>query len=537
MGEVARSELYCPTCEKTFLEGERCPADNTRLVKLAGVVDKLIGRELDGRYTIVEKLGQGGMGAVYRGTQHSVGRDVAIKLVKPGLITDGMVIKRFLREAKLASRLSHPNAISVMEFGQTDDGLFYLVMELVAGRTLEQVLEAERVLSPQRVVRIGAQICDALEAAHDLQIVHRDLKPQNVMVLAKGRDIVKVLDFGIAKSLTPEPGNTTLTNAGSVLGTPAFMPPELVTEATVDARTDLYSLGCVLYLCATGQLPFTAGTAHEVMVLHATERPPLAKGVPPKLAAVLDKLLEKEPARRYQTAAETREALEAALGDAPAATAEPSAADSLRTMLGWAGDSATGNTPRPRIATPAAGVRPVTPPAGTRTAGARPVTPAVGVARTATPASGVPVVVVAPVRAIVDDEVEAPTMIATPAKPIVIAKPTSTLASKLLWILGGAVTIGMIVLAIVVVVTSGGSGDPPPVKDEAPAAKPLPAKAPVAQPPPRVEPPTPPPETKPEVVKPEAPLSKPKKRPATPPAKREEPVKRPVIRNPGLGGH
>ena len=530
MGEVARSELYCPTCEKTFLEGERCPADNTRLVKLAGVVDKLIGRELDGRYTIVEKLGQGGMGAVYRGTQHSVGRDVAIKLVKPGLITDGTVIKRFLREAKLASRLSHPNAISVMEFGQTDDGLFYLVMELVTGRTLEKVLETERVLAPQRVIRIGAQICDALEAAHDLQIVHRDLKPQNVMVLAKGRDIVKVLDFGIAKSLTPEPGNTTLTNAGAVLGTPAFMPPELVTEAVVDARTDLYSLGCVLYLCATGTLPFTAGTAHEVMVLHATERVPLAKGVPPKLAAVLDKLLEKEPARRYQTAAETRDALEAALGDAATPAPEASSSQSLPTMLGWAGDSAAGNTPRPRIATPGAGVRPVTPPAGiTRTA-----TPP-AVSRPAAP-------IVVPVVPVID-EAEQPTRIAAPAKSIVIARPTSAAASKLLWILGGAVTIGMIVLAIVVVATSGGSDPPPPVKDEAPAVKPPPTKAPTAQPPPTkpsVEPvPSPvvvPAEPKPE-GKPERPVTKPKKRPPPPPAKREEPVKRPVIRNPGLGGH
>src|SRR5262249_20689275 len=154
-------------------------------------------------YTILEKLGQGGMGAVYRASQHGLGREVAIKVVSSHLVSEADVIKRFLREAKLASKLAHPNAVAVLDFGQTDDGLFYLVMELVVGRTLDLVVKSEKVFKPERVVRIGTQVCDALQGAHELQIVHRDLKPSNIMLLSSGRDLVKVLDFGLAKSVAP----------------------------------------------------------------------------------------------------------------------------------------------------------------------------------------------------------------------------------------------------------------------------------------------------------------------------------------------
>jgi serine/threonine-protein kinase len=330
-------ERYCPTCEQTYAGGERCPADGTRLVRIASSTDTLIGRELDGRYTIVHKLGQGGMGSVYRGTQHSVGRDVAIKVVTPSLVSDAMVVKRFLREAKLASRLSHPNAVSVLDFGQTDDGLFFLVMELVEGRTLDQVLAADRVLAPARIVRIGTQICDALEGAHALQIVHRDLKPANVMVMATGRDLVKVLDFGLAKSLTPDAGKTTMTNAGVLLGTPAFMPPELVTGQICDERADLYSLGCVLYLAASGEYPFVAGSVHELISMHASEPPTPLDRVPPGLSAVIHRMLAKHPGDRFQTAAEAREALESSLSS-DVERPDPTLIAGPATILGWTRD-------------------------------------------------------------------------------------------------------------------------------------------------------------------------------------------------------
>ena len=307
-------ELYCTSCEKTFHVGDRCPSDGTRLLKLKARIDPFLGRDLDGRFTVLEKLGQGGMGAVYRAEQHSVGREVAIKVVNTSLVSDPDVIKRFLREAKLASKLQHPNAVAVLDFGQTDDGVFYLVMELVTGRTLDQVIKSEKVFRPERVVRIGTQICDALDGAHALPIIHRDLKPSNVMVLSQGRDLVKVLDFGLAKSISPDETSTTMTGAGAIVGTPAFMPPELATGMPCDGRADLYSLGCILYYLGTGRLPFYSESVHELLAMHGSDEaaPPMT-GVPHRLAMVVGKLLEKDPRRRYQTAAEALQALEMSL--------------------------------------------------------------------------------------------------------------------------------------------------------------------------------------------------------------------------------
>lgn len=307
-------ELYCTTCEKTFHVGDKCPTDGTRLLKLKTRIDPFLGRDLDGRYTVLEKLGQGGMGAVYRAEQHSVGREVAVKVVNSSLVTDAEVIKRFLREAKLASKLAHPNAVAVLDFNQTDDGVFYLVMELVSGRTLDQVIRSERVFKPERVVRIGTQVLDALDGAHALSIVHRDLKPSNIMLLSQGRDLVKVLDFGLAKSVSPDATSTTMTGIGVVVGTPAFMPPELATGQPCDGRADLYSLGVILYLLGSGRLPFESESVHELVAMHGSNDPaPPMTGVPHRLAQVIDRLLQKDPAKRYQTAADALQALETSL--------------------------------------------------------------------------------------------------------------------------------------------------------------------------------------------------------------------------------
>ena len=303
-------ELYCATCERQFVAGPRCPDDGTMLVRLTAAADPLLGRELDGRFTIIEKLGQGGMGAVYRARQHSMGREVAVKVLSAGLVSDATSIKRFLREAKLASRLAHPNVVSVLDFGQTQDGVFYLVMELVEGQTLHAVLKREGKLDLPRMRRITTQICDALDGAHALPIMHRDLKPSNVMVLARGRDLVKVLDFGLAKSLSPDNTGGTVTSAGALLGTPAFMPPEVARGLAADSRADLYSLGCMMYVMGTGQPPFVTDSVLEMVALHGTQPAPPMTGVPEAIAAVVDRLLQKEPERRYQTASAVRSALE-----------------------------------------------------------------------------------------------------------------------------------------------------------------------------------------------------------------------------------
>jgi serine/threonine-protein kinase len=305
------AERYCPHCERSFRTDEPlCPDDGTRLVSLAPPPDPLLGRVIDDRYTIVERIAVGGMGAVYRAKQHSVDREVALKVVRPGLVADQDTIKRFLREAKLASQLAHPNTVGVLDFGQTTEGMFYLVMELIAGRTLDDVLLQDGVLDARRLVRIGVQICDALEAAQAMSIVHRDLKPSNILLLDHSRDLVKVVDFGLAKSLE---GDVSMTRSGGMCGTPAFLAPERACGQPCDHRSDLYSLGCVLFLLGSGRLPFMSDSVPEVLRMQVGEPAPLMTGVPFAIAEVIDRLLQKDPDARYQTAAALRDALEDAL--------------------------------------------------------------------------------------------------------------------------------------------------------------------------------------------------------------------------------
>ncbi len=327
---------YCPTCEQTFSGTDLCPDDGTRLVVLASPADRLIGSQLDGRYTIKSKLGAGGMGTVYRALQHSVGREVAIKVVNPQVISDPQLIKRFLREAKLTSRLSHPNAVAVLDFGQTGDGLFYLVMELLDGRTLSEVVAAEGALPLPRLLRVASQICDALIGAHRLAIVHRDLKPSNVILLdgPAGRDLLKVLDFGLAKSLSQDTATTTMTGSGAMLGTPAYMSPEAVQGRDVGAPGDLYSLGVILYQLATGRLPFVADTLTALLAKQTSEAPPpLGKGVPPALSNIILRLLAKEPADRFPDAAALQSAL-AGVDALQSARAEPALSAAERAAIG-----------------------------------------------------------------------------------------------------------------------------------------------------------------------------------------------------------
>jgi len=271
--------------------------------------DRLLGTVLDGRYRIDAPLGAGAMGTVYRGVQISVGREVAIKLVNPQWVRNQEVVRRFVREAVLTSQLVHPNAVSVLDFGQTRDGVYYLVMELLSGRTLEDILRVERRLSPDRVVRIGSQICSALTSAHHLSILHRDLKPANIIMVNSlaTTDHVKVVDFGIAKCLTLDPSgrNTDITRVGALLGTPAYMPPEVLMGAPSDQRSDLYSLGCILYELATGRTPYLADSIPALIAEMTTQTPPTPHelGVPGPLASIISALIARNPAHRYMDAA------------------------------------------------------------------------------------------------------------------------------------------------------------------------------------------------------------------------------------------
>ncbi len=264
-------------------------------------------------------LGRGGMGEVYRALQHSMEREVAVK-VMTGQASE-TAVRRFLKEARSVARLRHPNVITVFEFGSTEAGELYLVMELLDGRPLSAVIEQEGPLAPERAVELACQICDALEEAHAQDIVHRDLKPDNVFVrdAAGGRgEFVKVLDFGLAKVLSTEQTGA-LTQSGMVCGTPAYMSPEQGTAEEIGPPADIYSLGIVLYEMLSGCLPFQGQTPMQMMIAHVMNAPaPLRQSnpdieVPATLERLLMQTLAKNPGRRPQTAAALRGALRDAL--------------------------------------------------------------------------------------------------------------------------------------------------------------------------------------------------------------------------------
>lgn len=262
----------------------------------------LAGRVLDGRYRLDARLGGGGMGVVYRGHQLGIERPVAVKVMTARLASDEQSAARFRREARLVSRLRHPNVVTIHDFGTTDDGLSFLVMELIEGRPLGDLL-ADGPLAPERVVVLGDQLCAALECAHRAGVIHRDLKPDNILVerLPDGREHVRILDFGLARA--EGAGGTQLTQDGAVMGTPAYMAPEQVRGAHTDARTDLYQLGALLHHLLAGRPPFEATTPMAVMMQHLRAPPPdlgevLSTPHGARLGEIVAALLSKAPEDR-----------------------------------------------------------------------------------------------------------------------------------------------------------------------------------------------------------------------------------------------
>ena len=277
----------------------------------------MLGKTIDGRYEIESRLGQGGMGTVYRGIQTAIGRPVAIKVLTRALAHDAQAVQRFMQEARAASSLSHANTITIHDFGQTGNGLLYLVMELVEGRTLAELVEAEGALPFERARRIIVGILDALEAAHSQQIIHRDLKPDNVILTdgISGNDRVKVLDFGLAKLIGDDGDGKQLTQTGQVFGTPAYMSPEQAQGERCDLRTDLYSLGVIAYEMLAGQRPFGGESPLSLLIKHLQSEPPRfdtltpPARVGPALQAFVDRALAKSRDDRFQSADEMRAAV------------------------------------------------------------------------------------------------------------------------------------------------------------------------------------------------------------------------------------
>jgi serine/threonine-protein kinase len=287
---------------------------------LAHVADSYVGREIAGQFRVLEKIGSGGMGAVYKAEQPEMRRFVAIKILHARYLTRQDLVTRFKREARAMSHLSHPNTARVFLYGQLEDGSCYFVMEYLEGRNLAQTVRREGPMEPMRAMHVMSQVCAALDEAHRNGIIHRDLKPENIFLTTQGgiADFPKVLDFGLAKVSERQmrPGSLILTQEGMVFGTPEFMSPEQARGETLDGRSDIYSLGVILYELLTGKLPFDAKQPLEYIQKHVREPPmPLAERapgllVPPGLEAVLMRALAKLPADRFATAAALGAALQ-----------------------------------------------------------------------------------------------------------------------------------------------------------------------------------------------------------------------------------
>jgi eukaryotic-like serine/threonine-protein kinase len=315
--------MFCVNCGNSMTPGGRfcfhCGAQRKGSgAKEVADQDPLIGRTIDSRYHIDAKLGAGGMGAVYRATRLLIGDVAAVKILHSEQVENPEMMERFRREAQAAARLKHPNAVAIYDFGVSGEGLVYLVMELVEGENLRAFVRRRGPLNSQTAGEIISQACAALDEAHRFNIVHRDIKPDNIVVTTTPTGLrVKVLDFGIAKlqDLTVDADH--LTQPGAMMGTPHYMSPEQCLGEEIDGRSDIYSLGIVLYEMLTGTVPFNSLTPTAIVVQQVTKAPPslrtINNTVTPAVEAVVLRALEKQPQARPQTAGALMQELTAAI--------------------------------------------------------------------------------------------------------------------------------------------------------------------------------------------------------------------------------
>jgi len=369
--------VRCPICAQHFsgdVDARFCPFDGSKLEEAPNWdphADPLIGHVVDKRYQVLAVLGEGGMGTVYRVRHVALGREFALKALRRDLAQDGALSARFIQEAKAAAAVAHPAIVQITDFGQLPSKQPYFVMELLVGHSLAWLIKTGGPLPAARAVRVLRQVAEALGAAHDAGIIHRDLKPDNVHVSeALGdRDVVKVLDFGLAKVA----GASRLTRAGMVFGTPHYMSPEQATGDPVDHRTDIYSLGVVMYEMFTGRVPFEADSYMGVLTKHmyVSPTPPSeVLGGSKELGALEDitlRCLEKKPDRRYRSMTELLTELDriARLQDTGEVELSPSStAGDRKGVRSVLADELEAPSPEEvRIALSRAGVRPAPAPA------------------------------------------------------------------------------------------------------------------------------------------------------------------------------
>lgn len=303
----------------------------------------LVGQVVDGRYEVIEKLGVGGMGTVYRARHVQIRKQVALKVLLPELVHSGDMFKRFRQEAKAASSIGHPNIVEISDFGTLENGAPFFVMEYLAGIDLAGILKKEGPLEWRRAFGLCVSICSALEAAHKLGIVHRDVKPDNFFVVQRDdRDFVKVLDFGIAKLLGEE--GSVVTRTGLFVGTPEYMSPEQAEGLELDGRVDVYGMGIMLYQLVTGRLPFRGKDEFEILNKHLHAKPQVpsehkaATSLPKRAEAVILKALAKKREERQQSAAELGAELQAAIeqpdGQTPSPQVDPSMSAEVSPVVG-----------------------------------------------------------------------------------------------------------------------------------------------------------------------------------------------------------
>ncbi|MBM4388889.1 MAG: serine/threonine protein kinase, partial [Deltaproteobacteria bacterium] len=299
------AQRICPVCGLKTGDASCPECNNATIIERRDEIEvqSLAGKVFNKKYRIEELLGKGGMGSVYRGVNVNVNQKVAVKVMHRELIESQDQVRRFCNEARLSCMLAHPNTLNVYDFGESDEGFLFIVMEYLKGKPLSKVIKEESPLAAGRVLNMAISVARSLAEAHEKGIVHRDLKPENIMLLdfVGQKDFVKVLDFGIAKIVSGGSGESSITKTGMLIGTPKYMSPEQIKSLPLDGRSDIYSLGVIMYQALTGNLPFTGDTPVSVLMSHVNEDVPpfpenLMIGKP--LQEIVFRLLEKEREKR-----------------------------------------------------------------------------------------------------------------------------------------------------------------------------------------------------------------------------------------------